>query len=77
MATTTERLPQNAAGRFYVTSACIDCGLCYSEAPATFQLHEEVGFSIVYRQPTTPAELALAEDAVQSCPVEAIGDDGD
>ena len=77
MATTSERLPQNATGRFYVTSDCIDCGLCYTEAPAFFRLHEETGFSIVYRQPVTPAELTLAQDTLECCPVDAIGADGD
>ena len=77
MATTSQRLPQNAAGRFYVTSDCIDCGLCYTEAPAFFRLHEEIEFSIVYRQPITADEITLAEEVVQSCPVEAIGNDGE
>lgn len=73
MATLTERLPQNIAGRYYVTSECIDCDLCRETAPAFFQRDEEIGFSIVYRQPVTPEELALAEEAREGCPVEAIG----
>ena len=75
MATTSERLPQNATGRFYVTAGCIDCNFCYNETPAFFRLHEELGFSIVYRQPVTPAELAVAQETLEGCPVGAIGAD--
>jgi len=77
MATITDRLPQNIAGRYYVDETCIDCGLCRDTAPASFRFHEETGFSVVYRQPVTPDELTLAEEARQGCPTESIGDDGD
>lgn len=77
MATTTERLPQNIAGRYYVDSSCIDCDLCRNTAPAFFTRHDEIGFSIVHRQPVTPEELALAEEAREGCPTESIGNDGD
>jgi ferredoxin len=36
----------------------------------------EMGFSFVYRQPVTPEERALAEEARQGCPTESIGNDG-
>jgi ferredoxin len=77
MATTTERLPQNIVGRYYVDSSCIDCDLCRTTAPAFFKRDDEIGFSIVYRQPVTPEELALAEEAREGCPTESIGNDGD
>lgn len=77
MATTTERLPQNIAGRYYVDSSCIDCDLCRNTAPAFFTRHDEIGFSIVHRQPVTPEELALAEEAREGCPTESIGNDGE
>lgn len=77
MATTTERLPQNALGRFYVDASCIDCDLCRSTAPAVFRRDDDVGMSFVFRQPATPEDLALAEEARESCPTESIGNDGD
>jgi len=76
MATTTERLPQNIVGRYYVDSSCIDCDLCRNTAPAFFKRDDEIGFSIVHRQPVTPEELALAEEAREGCPTESIGNDG-
>ena len=77
MATTTERLPQNIVGRYYVDSSCIDCDLCRNTAPAFFKRDDEIGFSIVHRQPATPEELALAEEAREGCPTESIGNDAD
>lgn len=77
MATTTDRLPQNIVGRYYVDSSCIDCDLCRTTAPAFFRRDDEIGFSIVHRQPVTPEELALAEEAREGCPTESIGNDGD
>ena len=76
MAERTDRLLQNVAGRYYVDSTCIDCDMCRTTAPNFFQRDEEIGFSVVYRQPVTPEERALAEEAKQDCPTESIGDDG-
>jgi ferredoxin len=77
MASTIERLPQNIVGRYYVDSSCIDCDLCRTTAPAFFTRGDEIGFSIVYRQPVTPEELALAEEAREGCPTESLGNDGE
>lgn len=71
MATPELRLPENVPGPFYVTSECIDCGLCQEIAPTVFKHHE--GFSIVYHQPESPEEQALAIESLNGCPVEAIG----
>jgi ferredoxin len=77
MAIPADRLPQNVPGRYYVDSQCIDCDLCRETAPTIFARHDETGFTYVHHQPTTPDEIALAEEAIQGCPVEAIGNDGD
>jgi len=71
-----ERLAENAAGAFYVDASCIDCDLCRNTAPAFFSRHDDLGFSIVHRQPVTPEEIALAEEAKRECPTESIGNDG-
>lgn len=77
MAIPADRVPQNVKGRWYVDSSCIDCDLCREIAPTIFTRHDEGGYSYVQKQPTTPEELALAEEARQGCPVEAIGNDND
>ena len=70
------KFEENSPGRWYVDRECIDCDLCRETAPETFQREDEIGFSVVYRQPQTPEELVRAEIARSGCPVEAIGNDG-
>jgi ferredoxin len=50
--------------------------MCRCDAPAVFRRDDETGFSVVYRQPTTPEEIAAAEEALAACPTESIGNDG-
>ena len=50
--------------------------VCRQIAPATFRRDDEGGFSFVYAQPSTAEELQLANEAMQSCPTETIGNDG-
>ena len=76
MAEKADRLPQNAVGAYYVDSSCIDCDLCRTTAPALFQRDDQIGLSVVRRQPATPEEIALAEEALGGCPTESIGNDG-
>ena len=71
------KVDQTVSGKFYVDNTCIDCGLCPDTAPTVFQRFDEVGYSIVHRQPATPQELALAEEARNACPTESIGNDGE
>jgi ferredoxin len=76
MAEKTMRLPQNVPGPYYVDESCIDCDLCRTTAPDFFRRSDDVGFSAVYRQPGTPEEKNVAEEARQGCPTESIGNDG-
>ena len=71
-----ERLSENATGAFYVDASCIDCNLCRDNAPAFFSRHDELGLSIVHRQPLTPAEIASAQEALEGCPTDSIGNNG-
>jgi ferredoxin len=70
------KVPGSAEGAFYVDRECIDCDLCREIAPESFERNEEEGFSFVHRQPETDEELARCREALENCPVEAIGDDG-
>ena len=56
---------------------CIDCDLCRETAPANFRRSDDGGYSYVYKQPTTPEEEALCKEAMEGCPVEAIGNNGE
>ena len=77
MANLTDRLSRNVTGAFYVDSSCIDRDFCRSNAPAFFKRDDETGYSFVYRQPLTPAEVEEASDAMNSCPSESIGSDAE
>jgi ferredoxin len=76
MAEKTNRLPQNVPGDYYVDDSCIDCDLCRTTAPDFFRRNDEIGFSVVYRQPVTPEGRSVAEEARRGCPTESIGNDG-
>lgn len=75
MAFVKDKLPDNVPGKFYVDRQCIDCDVCRDTSPANFTRNDENGYSYVYKQPQTSEEIALCEEALDACPVEAIGDD--
>ena len=76
MADHENRYEDNAKGKFYVDDQCIDCDLCRETAPENFTRQEDGGYSYVFKQPENEVEEALCEEAMEGCPVEAIGDDG-
>ena len=63
----------NVAGRFFVDDQCIDCDLCRETAPDFFKRNDEGGYSYVYAQPKTPEEVEQCTEAMNGCPVDAIG----
>ena len=77
MADVANKYPQNVVGQFYVDDQCIDCDLCRETAPANFTRNDDGGHSFVYKQPENSDEEALCKEAMEGCPVEAIGNDGD
>ena len=77
MADKTNRLPDNATGKWYVDNTCIDCDACRQVAPNNFSRNEEAGYSYVSKQPENEEELQQCQEAKEGCPVECIGDDGD
>ena len=76
MAEIARKVPENVAGRFFVDATCIDCDLCRETAPANFTRNDDGGHSYVFKQPGTDEELTLCKEAMEGCPVEAIGSDG-
>ena len=77
MAQPDQKVPENTPGRFYVDDTCIDCDLCREYAPSHFVRLDDGGYSYVYNQPATPEEEASCRSAMDECPVEAIGIDGE
>jgi ferredoxin len=77
MADKENRNETNVPGLYYVDDSCIDCDMCRTSAQQLFRRDEDLGLSIVYRQPVTDDELALAEAALDGCPTQSIGNDGE
>ena len=75
MASKTDKNPDNVGGKWYVDSQCIDCDLCRTTAPNNFKQNPDEGYSFVYKQPENEDELKLCKEAMEECPVEAIGND--
>lgn len=71
MASLAARLPDNAAGEFFVDRTCIDCDACRRIAPGVFE--EGDGHSYVQRQPGNPDERRRALMALVACPTASIG----
>jgi ferredoxin len=74
--------PQNIEGPWYCTNSddatgegCIACSVCNTGAPDFF-VADDNGYSYVYKQPTTPEEIALCQEQLEACPVTSIGTNG-
>ncbi len=76
MADLDDKVEGSVDGKYYVDASCIDCDVCRTTAPENFQANEDEGFSFVFKQPGNDEEAEQCEEAMEACPVEAIGDDG-
>jgi len=76
MADLENKATENVAGKFYVDmEECIACDACVSEAEDFFVMGED--YAYVKVQPTDDDGVEACENAIDACPVDAIGDDGD
>ena len=60
--------------RFFVDTECISCTVCSELAPAHFRLADTEDHDVCFRQPADVEQLAACRDALEACPVEAIGE---
>jgi len=77
MADKTMKWPDNVPGKFYVDEECILCSVCTDAAPDNFKMSDDEDHDVVFKQPENEDEMAACYEAMENCPVEAIGDDGD
>ncbi|HMN68971.1 MAG TPA: ferredoxin [Bdellovibrionales bacterium] len=77
MADKEKKYSDNIPGRYFVDSECIACDACVLAAPDHFKMHDEDGHAFVSKQPASEEEESRCREAMESCPVEAIGADGD
>lgn len=77
MADLSSKWKENNPGKMFVDQACIACDACCLSAPNNFSMHPVDGHAFVAKQPATAQEEADCKEAMDGCPVEAIGDFGD
>lgn len=77
MADKSKKYPENVPGRFFVDKECIACDACVLAAPDHFSMNPDDGHAFVTKQPTGSEEEAKCREAMEGCPVEAIGNDGE
>ncbi len=75
MADLAERWEDNLKGPYYVDRNCIYCNLCMEIAPNNFKEADSGDHDIVYKQPENDEEIVQCKDAMEQCPVNAIGND--
>ncbi|GAA0897682.1 ferredoxin [Streptomyces sp. DSM 41524] len=66
------RLPDNAAGRFYVNEECTDCDTCRCIAPDFFVRNDAAGYTYLAVQPLTEDDEDAVYEAMDCCPADAI-----
>ena len=76
MAELEDKYKDNVTGKYFVDEQCIDCDLCRETASENFKRNEDGGYSYVYKQPENEEEEQFCKEAMEGCPVEAIGDFG-
>ncbi|MAG58844.1 MAG: ferredoxin [Planctomycetes bacterium] len=76
MGDTTERYDDNVPGAYYVDKNCVLCNVCFETHPAHFRMSDAGDHMIVHRQPETDKETAACREAMEECPMDAVGDDG-
>ena len=77
MADKSTKWEENTPGKVYVDETCIACDACVTSAPNNFSMNDDDGHAYVSKQPESPEEEEQVREAMEGCPVESIGDDGD
>jgi ferredoxin len=77
MADLSTKWKQNIRGKMFVDQSCIACDACVLAAPDNFKMDEDEGHAFVSKQPESADEVAACKEAMDGCPVEAIGDFGE
>jgi ferredoxin len=77
MAEKKEKWKQNANGKYYVDQTCIACDACVTTAPTNFAMNEDDGHAFLSKQPGSSEEEDACREAMEGCPVEAIGNNGE
>ncbi len=67
-----EKMNTAISGKYHVNDDCIGCAICSEIAPENFRFNHEQGCDYVCKQPDTAKEERLCDEAMDTCPVNAI-----
>ena len=73
MADASAKVPENVDGPYFVDDGCSACETCVDTAPNNFKMNDDGEYAYVYKQPENAEEEKLCQEALESCPTEAIG----
>lgn len=78
MANKKSKYKSNISGKYYVDKSCIACAVCTGIATEFFTMDDDEGHAYLSRQPEpeNKEDNLLCIEAMEACPVSAIGDDG-
>ena len=76
IADNSDKVVENVPGPYYCDYSCTACQSCVDTAPENFKMNGDDSFAFVYKQPENDEERDACEEALENCPVEAIGNDG-
>ncbi len=81
MADKSLRVPENAPGRWYIDDTCTPCHTCIdvagpSSSTALLNYNADETKVFFVRQPANSEEEGAAQEALEVCPTQAIGNDG-
>ena len=77
MAEAKNKQPENVPGKYYVDKDCDACQVCVNVAEDNFKMNEDEEYAYVFKQPENDEEEEACREAIEGCPEEAIGDDGE
>ena len=82
MADKSIRLEESVPGPWYVDDTCTPCHVCLDEAGpqsgfSLLKYTDDESKVIFVKQPETPEELEASQRALEICPTNSFGDDGD
>jgi ferredoxin len=76
MADQSRKQDDNVDGPYYVDHNCIASKFCVAAAPKNFRMSDAGDHAYVFQQPVSDEEEAHCREAMEGCPVDAVGDDG-
>ncbi len=77
MADSSAKHADNTPGKYYIDESCTMCLACIDEAPDNLKESDDGDHCVVFKQPANAEEEEAMQAAMEACPTESIGDDGE